>query len=160
MSVITRMSNQTTPLFVSEYGPCACSQIRRTARTLSLLYDKALQPAGITVTQYAVLVNVARAGEIGRTALAAQLGMDRTTLTRNLMPLEKSGFLIPAKSSDRRERLIRLSPGGSRKVRQSFALWQEAQQRFASQMGSARLKQFRAALHAAEKAAKLETSES
>ena len=65
MSVITRMSNQTTPLFVSEYGPCACSQIRRTARTLSLLYDKALQPAGITVTQYAVLVNVARAGEIG-----------------------------------------------------------------------------------------------
>ena len=94
MRVIARMSKQADlPSYSSEYGPCACSQLRRTARKLSALYDQTLAPAGITVTQYALLVNVARAGKISRTALAAQLGMDRTTLTRNLMPLEKAGFV-------------------------------------------------------------------
>jgi DNA-binding MarR family transcriptional regulator len=140
-------------LYANEYGPCACSQLRRAARKLSMLYDQTLQPAGITVTQYAVLINVARAGEISRTALAAQLGMDRTTLTRNLIPLEKSNLLVPAQSADRRERLIRLSKSGAGKVRQSFTLWQKAQQTFAEQMGPAKLKQFRSALEAAEAAA-------
>jgi DNA-binding MarR family transcriptional regulator len=149
------MSEQTPGLYNSEYGPCACTQLRRAARKLSLLYDQALQAASITVTQYALLVNVARAGEISRTALAAQLGMDRTTLTRNLMPLEKSALLVPAASADRRERLIRLSAKGTRKVRESFLLWQKAQETFASQIGPAKLKQFRAVLKAAEAAAEL-----
>jgi DNA-binding MarR family transcriptional regulator len=147
------MSKEHQLPYLSEYGPCACSQLRRAARKLSLLYDQALQPAAVTVTQYALLVNVARAGEISRTALATQLGTDRTTLTRNLLPLEKAGLIVPAESADRRERLIRLSAGGTRKVRESFPLWQKAQERFASQMGPAKLKQFRAALKAAELAA-------
>ena len=145
--------SESEPLYSSEFGPCACSQLRRAARKLSALYDRSLEDAGVTVTQYALLVNIARAGAISRTALAAQLGMDRTTLTRNLMPLEKAGLLGAAKSADRRERLICLSETGTNKVHESYGLWKKAQKFFALQMGPAKLKQFRSALRAAEAAA-------
>jgi DNA-binding MarR family transcriptional regulator len=146
------MSEKNKLFDVGEDGPCACSQLRRTARKVTAIYDRALQPAGITITQYALLVNVARAGEMSRTVLATQVGMDRTTLTRNLMPLEKAGLLVPAKSEDRRERLIQLSAEGLRKVRQSFTLWRTAQRSFASEMGVAQLERFRSILTVAEKA--------
>jgi DNA-binding MarR family transcriptional regulator len=146
--------SDTTHLFpLGEEGPCACSQLRRAARKITAIYDHALQPAGISITQHALLVNVARAGEISRTALATKLGMDRTTLTRNLMPLEKLGLLVPAKSKDRRERLIQLSAKGLRKVHQSFELWRTAQRSFTSEMGVAKLKQFREVLRTAEEVA-------
>jgi DNA-binding MarR family transcriptional regulator len=134
-------------------GPCACTQLRRAARKVSALYDQALQPVGLTITQHALLVNVARAGEISRTALAAHLGMDRTTLTRNLAPLEKEDLLIPVPGADRRERLIRISAKGRRKLRQSYQLWLDTQKKFSQSIGSAALEQFRAALTAAEAAA-------
>src|SRR5690242_21737079 len=91
MSVITRMSNETSPdrwLSPSTLGPCACSQLRRTTRKVSSLYDDMLSSAGLTNSQYSLLVNVGREGAVSRTALAERLGMDRTTLTRNLKPLE------------------------------------------------------------------------
>ena len=137
----------------SMLGPCVCSQLRRTARKVSSIYDKALGVTGLTVTQHSLLVNIARAEEIGRTALAARLGIDRTTLTRNLKPLERAGFVVPADSSDRRERLLCLSPEGRRKLRHSYAYWEKAQQEFTSAVGPAALEDLRAALQAAEEAA-------
>jgi DNA-binding MarR family transcriptional regulator len=134
----------------SEFGPCACTQIRRTARKISALYDAALTESGLTITQHALLVNVGRHGAIGRTALAALLGMDRTTLTRNLKPLERSNLIVAAPSNDRRERLLTLSAAGVRKLRQSYALWNAAQARFLKQLGDEGLGRLRAALTAAE----------
>ena len=145
---------QTDPwLAPSELGACACTQLRRTARKVSAFYDQALEAAGLTVTQYAVLVNVARAREISRTALAARLGMDRTTLTRNLIPLEKTQLVVAADGADKRERLIRLSPKGRRKLQQSYSLWADTQKQFADRIGPAALARFRSALSAAEAAA-------
>src|SRR3954470_19991685 len=119
-----------------EFGPCACSQVRRTARKLSLVYDRALSEAGLTVTQYAVLVNVARAREVSRTALASALGMDRTTLTRNLGPLERKKLIVNAHSSDRRERLLCLSAKGKSKLRASYAIWEGVQSEFVRRLGA------------------------
>jgi DNA-binding MarR family transcriptional regulator len=136
-----------------EHGPCVCSQLRRAARKVSSLYDRSLSEAGLSVTQHAMLVNIARAGEISRTALAAKLGMDRTTLTRNLIPLEKAGLVSPAESKDRRARSLSLSLAGRRKLRQSYALWREAQASFARQLGKANLAALRGALDNAEASA-------
>jgi DNA-binding MarR family transcriptional regulator len=143
----------------SQFGPCACSQLRRTARRVSSLYDEALEACGLTVTQYAILANVGRAQEVSRTVLAAQLGMDRTTLTRNLQPLEKAKLVIAAASADRRERLLCLSAEGRRKLRQSYGLWEKTQQRFAEKLGADALEQLRSALQAAETAAEAVMSE-
>jgi DNA-binding MarR family transcriptional regulator len=144
-------------LIPSNYGACACTQLRRTARKISAYYDRMLQVSGLTVTQYALLVYVARAGQVSRTALANQLGMDRTTLTRNLIPLERSSLIASAKSADLREHLIRLSPKGVGILRQSYTLWENAQKGLVSQMGAAPLTKLRAALKSAETAAEILT---
>jgi DNA-binding MarR family transcriptional regulator len=136
----------------NDSGPCACSQIRRTARKLSSFYDEMLSAAGLTVTQYALLVNVARERKISRTLLADKLGMDRTTLTRNLQPLESGKLITAAAGEDRREHLLRLSPAGQRKLRQSRPLWLEAQRRFTSQFGQDALLELRTLLAAAVRA--------
>jgi DNA-binding MarR family transcriptional regulator len=138
---------------VGDVGACACSAIRRTARKVSLFYDQALQPCGLTVTQYAVLVNVGRSGPVGRTALAGMLGMDRTTLTRNLKPLEEAGLIVPAESGDHRQRLLRASAEGIRKVRKGYALWKKAQESFVGEMGADVVEHLRGTLKAAEAAA-------
>jgi DNA-binding MarR family transcriptional regulator len=139
-------------LSASRLGPCSCSQIRRAARKISSFYDSVLAPSGLTVTQYSLLVNVARAGKVSRTELAAKVGMDRTTLTRNLQPLTDGKLISASTGEDRREHLIRLSRAGQRKVRQSLPLWEEAQRRFASEMGQGTLRELRAVLSSVEAA--------
>ena len=96
--------------------PCVCSQLRRTARLVSVLYDGALEPAGVTVTQYALLARIGRADGLSRTVLAAQVGMDRTTLTRNLVPLERKGLVASKPSKDRRAKMLHLTANGKKKV--------------------------------------------
>jgi len=81
-------------------GPCACSQVRRLSRKLSSLYDTLLSPERLTITQYSLLANIERAGQLSHAVLAEKVGMDRTTLTRNLlMPLVRID-LVQGKSSD------------------------------------------------------------
>jgi DNA-binding MarR family transcriptional regulator len=137
----------------SAFGPCVCSQLRRTARKVSALYDHALAAAGLTVTQHALLVNIARAGEVSRSSLAARLGMDRTTLTRDLKPLEKANLVAAAESADRRERLLRLSPEGRRRLRRSYECWEKTQREFTSSIGTGTVEALRETLAAVEAAA-------
>jgi DNA-binding MarR family transcriptional regulator len=137
-------------------GPCACSQLRRSARAVSALYDEFLAPAGITVTQYAILVNIGRQEDgISRTALAGLLGMDRTTLTRNLRPLEK-GKLVSWKTdlTDRRATILRLTPAGSRKIERAFMLWADVQRKFVDGFGVGNFEQLRELLAGAASTAK------
>jgi len=122
---------------------------------VSALYDEFLAPAGITVTQYAILVNIARQENgISRTALAALLGMDRTTLTRNLGPLERAK-LVGGKvdAADRRASILRLTAAGLRKVEAAFDLWAEVQRRFGDALGSSNGEQLRELLRGAVAAA-------
>jgi len=68
------------PLPAQELGPCLCSQVRRTARRLSSLYDAALSCEELTITQYSLLANIARAGQLSHAVLAKKVGMERTWL--------------------------------------------------------------------------------
>jgi DNA-binding MarR family transcriptional regulator len=136
------------PWRVPILGPCACSQLRRTARAVSVFYDRFLAPAGLTVTQYALLASIARTEGISRSALALNLGMERTTLTRNLRPLERAKLLKTSAGEDRRERLLKLTPAGYRKLDLSFPLWAEAQKHFLAQVGADQVKGMHSALAA------------
>jgi DNA-binding MarR family transcriptional regulator len=135
-------------------GPCACSQLRKTSRAVSVLYDGFLASSGLTVTQYALLVSIARADGIGRTALAAKLGMERTTLTRNLRPLERQGLVGEKPGSDRRERVLRLTASGRKRLDRSFPLWEAAQRKFLAEFGKDRFDELRALLSIAAEASK------
>jgi DNA-binding MarR family transcriptional regulator len=137
-----------TPLL----GPCACSQVRRLARKLSAHYDTILSPEGLTITQYSLIVNIERAGQLSHSFLAEKVGMERTTLTRNLRPLIRAGWVTIATGKDRRQHLLQLTATGKRKLIRSLPLWEQAQSQFLSRIGAQSLQELRALLASAESA--------
>jgi DNA-binding MarR family transcriptional regulator len=139
-------------LHAPELGPCVCSQVRRLARKLSSLYDTHLSPQSLTITQYSLLANIERAGQLSHTFLADKVGMERTTLTRNLRPLTRAKWVAAATGRDRRQHLLQLTAAGRRKLVRSLPLWEEAQRRFLSQFGTESLQELRALLTSAESA--------
>jgi len=137
-----------------ELGPCVCSQVRRIARKISSFYDAALASEELTITQYSLLANIARAGQLSHAGLAGKVGMERTTLTRNLRPLIRAKWVAAATGEDRRQHLLRLTVAGRRKLIRSLPLWQKAQRQFLSEMGPESVRDFSASLVSAELAVK------
>jgi DNA-binding MarR family transcriptional regulator len=128
---------------------CACTSLRQTSRVVSRLYDELLRPAGLQASQLPVLVAVVRFGESGAriSALADVLGMDRTTLSRNLVPLEKQGLVRVARApEDARARVVLLTRAGERALEKVFPLWQRAQHRLRDLVGTQRLHELREGL--------------
>lgn len=139
-------------LLTPELGPCICAQVRRVARKLSSLYDTFLSPEGLTITQYSLLANIGRAGELSHSVLAEKIGMDRTTLTRNLRPLTKAKWVAAASGKDRRQHLLQVTAAGKRKLVRSWPLWEEAQRQLLSQIGSQSMQELRTLLASTETA--------
>jgi len=136
----------------SKLGPCACSQVRRLGRKLSSLYDTLLSPEDLTITQYSLLADIERTGQLSHSMLAENAGMDRTTLTRNLRPLTRAKWVAAGTGKDRRQHLLQLTAAGRRKLVRSLPLWEVAQRQFLSQFGTESLQELRALLISAESA--------
>ncbi len=118
---------------------CACFNLRRAARQVTRAYDRALRPAGVQATQFTLLSVLAGSEEddgIAMSDLAGRLGLDRTTLTRNLTFAERAGWVAVAPGADRRERLVSLTAAGREKVEAALPFWQSAQQAVLKQLGS------------------------
>ena len=139
-------------LHAPELGPCVCAQVRRLARKFSSLYDTLLSPEDLTITQYSLLANIERAGQLSHLVLAEKVGMERTTLTRNLRPLTRAKWVAAATGKDRRQHLLQLTAAGRRKLGRSLPLWEEAQRQFLSQIGFESLQELRALLASSESA--------
>jgi DNA-binding MarR family transcriptional regulator len=107
------------------------------ARVVTRAYDDALRPTGLRATQVSVLAAVDVRGALSITSLADFLGMERTTLTRNLRPLELKGYVRLAAEGRHRSRVLTLTPAGRAALTSALPLWEEAQhvvtQRLASQ---------------------------
>jgi len=117
---------------------CTCMRVRQASRTLSRIYDDNLRRLGLQISQLTVLVAVARFGEggAGPGRMAQALGMDRTTLTRNLLPLEKAGLLRVARDpADARARIVLLTQPGERAIEKAFPLWAKSQKRLRDLVG-------------------------
>jgi len=111
---------------------CRCQQARRRARALTKAYDSALEPSGISGTQFSLLVAVQLMGSPTVTALAAKVELDRTTLTRDLCPLARRGLVSVEPGEDRRTRVVRLTDDGGARVAEAYPRWREAQRAAAS----------------------------
>jgi len=123
--------------------PCTCAMLRRTARRVTRIYDRALRPTGLRLNQFSVLANVARDGGLSITDLAGRLEMERTTLTRNLRPLVRAGWVIIANSRDRRQRSVGLTHSGRTLYEQAMPLWQEAERGLRDDLGRSETEQLR-----------------
>lgn len=121
-----------------EAAGCACFNLRKAARAITQLYDGALAPSGLRATQFSLLAVLRAMGEPTISRLAKAMVMDRTTLTRNLRPLEKLGLLEVIVGKDRRTRHVGLTALGRDRLATAFPLWREAQARVARGLGEAR----------------------
>ena len=126
---------------------CNCFAIRSAARHVTQFYDQVLAPAGLRSTQYAILAKLEREGPLLIHTLAKALAMDRTTLGRNILPLERDGSItIEAAPSDRRAKRLHLTGSGARLLKTARRSWSEAQARFEAGVGPARAAELRALL--------------
>lgn len=114
---------------------CACANLRQAARAITQFYDAILQPSGLRATQFTVLVAISLNEQIAITELAERLGMDRTTLTRNLKPLEKQGLVESNSGEDRRTRVVTLTDQGQETLQIARPLWEQAQQQAVEALG-------------------------
>lgn len=125
--------------FQANFQDCNCLAIRQAARHVTQFYDQLFAPIGLRATQYAILSRLRRDGPQTINALAAALVMDRTTLGRNILPLQRDGLIeIVASPADRRRRELRLTELGSAKQRQGVERWVVAQERFDAVFGGER----------------------
>ncbi len=130
---------------------CLCTHARQTTRLLSRIYDELLRPLGLQLTQFTVLIGAARFGEAGAPIgkLAEKLVTDRTTLTRNIGPLAKGGYLRVGRSpSDARVKVVRLTKKGERAIAAGMPLWEKAQLAVRARLGDARADSLAAELEA------------
>jgi len=98
-------------------------------------YDAALKPAGMKATQFTLLATLNGLGTLPLTQLAKALGMERTTLTRNLKPLANQGWVAIEEQDDRRVRHIVLTEAGAKALEAARPHWQRAQQSLVDHMG-------------------------
>src|SRR6202161_644675 len=108
---------------------CNCLALRQATRHVTQFYDPCLTPVGVRATQYSILARLNRKGPMTINALAAELVMDRTTLGRNIRPLQRDGLIAvgPGKSA-RRSKELRLTGKGIARFRAALKAWQRAQQ--------------------------------
>lgn len=123
---------------------CTNFKTRQMARLLSRHYDVELAKAGLKTTQYSLLNHVLHQGPIAPGELARRMGLDASTLTRNLQPLLAAGWLVQAAGADARSRLITLTPAGRDKQAEALAYWKAAQLNVNATLGAERV----VALHA------------
>jgi DNA-binding MarR family transcriptional regulator len=123
---------------------CNCLAIRQAARHVTQFYDQLFAPVGLRATQFAILNRLRRDGPMTINALAGALVLDRTTLGRNILPLERDGLIeIVASPADRRRRELCLSTAGADKLTRASERWRVAQTRFDAVFGSERAARLR-----------------
>jgi DNA-binding MarR family transcriptional regulator len=129
---------------ISACKACLCQASRQAARAITSAYDKQLRPHGLRATQFTILTNLMLRGPTSLGELAQFLGLERTTLTRNLALLETRGWVaIRPGDSDARARVISATEAGSALVRAAYPDWLKAQEQLSGLIG----KQGAEALH-------------
>jgi DNA-binding MarR family transcriptional regulator len=128
---------------------CNWLALRQASRHVTQFYDQFLASSGVRTTQFSILIKLQLAGPMTISALAKTLVMDRTTLGRNILPLEREGLIdvVPGRA-DRRSKVLHLAAAGAARLRAARKGWTEAHTRFEASFGGRRAAGLRALLHA------------
>lgn len=118
---------------------CNCLNLRRASQSITNLYDKALASSGLRISQYSLLRNIEHLGPVSVSDLALEISLDRTTLVRNLKPLEEKGLIIDASKKGTRNRQLLLTDIGKKRLEAATPLWLEAQRSVEQYLGKEEL---------------------
>ena len=128
---------------------CNCLALRQATRHVTQFYDRFLASSGLRTTQFSILIRLRLGGPMSINSLAKRLVMDRTTLGRNILPLEREGLIeIVPDPADGRSKVVRLTEPGAARLRAARAGWTQAQKKFEATFGGARAARLRDLLHA------------
>jgi DNA-binding MarR family transcriptional regulator len=126
---------------------CNCLALRQAARHITQFYDQYLSPIGLRTTQFSILAKLKRLGPMTINALARELVMDRTTLGRTMLPLERDGLIaIKEGTVDRRSKELAITKSGTERLQRAVELWVEAQKDFEERFGTGRAAKLRGLL--------------
>jgi DNA-binding MarR family transcriptional regulator len=133
---------------------CNCAAVRSAARAVTKAYDDVLRPLELRMTQYTILSKVNKEGQLALSDLADRMVMDRTTLARNVKPLEREGWIEVAVGSDRRERLLSVTATGKALLERARPLWLETSRRLDEKLGPQQAETLRITMREVVKAAR------
>ena len=152
----SRSGSEVTATDARQIGQeCSVFALRRATRAITQLYDDALRPVGLRATQFSVLAVVRAFEPAPQKDLARLAQMDGTTMTRALKPLEREGLVrIRPGDTDRRQRLVSLTPKGRRRLAKAHVLWKGAQAQLMERFGEHPTRELVRSLHDAARAAR------
>lgn len=126
---------------------CTCFNVRLAARAITQFYNEALAPSGLLATQFSLLVALKGDSPMSIGELAGVLGLDRTTLARNLRPLETREWVgVKESEKDARVKEVWLTPQGEATLSHALPLWKQAQDSMAAYLGENPMQQIHQAL--------------
>ncbi|MED7828487.1 MarR family winged helix-turn-helix transcriptional regulator [Streptomyces chiangmaiensis] len=138
-----------TPTPTNREDTCNNLALRKAARYIGATYDKALASVGLRGTQFSILQQLSAHGEMTITALADVIAMDRTTMASNLKPLAREGLVtVETSATDRRARIVTVTPEGVSRMRAALPLWEGVQAQFEESFGVDDAAHLRASLEA------------
>src|ERR1700674_4799784 len=117
---------------------CNCFVVRAAARHVSQLYDQFLAPTGLRTSQFSILAKLKQRGPVTINVLAGDMVMDRTTLGRKILPLERNGLIRIETAADRRAKELHLTKAGAKRLEAARKGWSAAQARFETALGTER----------------------
>lgn len=117
-------------------SPCACTRLRRATRAVTALYDEALRPAGLKLTQFSALRTLQRLGPVSISTLAEEMALDRSTLGRNLLVLKREGLVRLGDAEDPRAWSVELTARAEKVLAGALPGWERAQERIRRKLGA------------------------
>ena len=120
---------------LAECGQCTCFNLRKASRIVTQYFDDSMRSIGLRGTQFTLLANAFAYSPITVTRMSEIMIIDRTTLGRNLLPMEKRGLIKVESGDDRRTRIVKITDAGKRKLTEAYPLWKETQENIKQKMG-------------------------
>lgn len=111
------------------FTDCYCTQFRRSSRALKEIYDEALKSDGIRIAQFSLLRALDRMGSANVQELADEVVLDKTTISRNVKVLDAAGWVDFEPTEDLRQKRMKLSARGSKKLASATISWKRAQKK-------------------------------
>jgi DNA-binding MarR family transcriptional regulator len=130
---------------------CNCLNLRRASAAITRLYDEKLAPSGLSISQYSLLKHIQFLSPVSVSDLAVIIRLDRTTLVRNLKPLEAASYIADVSKKGARNRQLQLTEKGAEKCSEADRLWVDAQNLIERNMGKENVEKLTSLLLAIEK---------
>lgn len=139
MDAVTDKSRQIAQ-FASQ-SPCICFNLRKAARAITQVYDQLFKKVDLTASQISILTSLHLIGGMSVSQLAQAMATDRTTITRNLKPLERRKLIAISVGEDKRSRQISLTAAGDELAERAGAIFSTFHHRVCGAIGEERVQE-------------------